>query len=215
MEKRPAEMAAVAIEQYHQQLRETKKTAAMAAASELFLSQGYKNTSLQQIAKRADVSTATLFKNFPTKAALLEAIVEDFWQRDRLCGGSDVPVEEPSKVLFAIGLDYARRMRSEEMQAFYRLVISEAVDFPDLGDALYDKGKGAVIDKLTTYFSREESAGRFFGDGSAAANQFLAVIAGQVFWPELITKGCGGSEEDVELVVASAADLLIRRYFQP
>jgi TetR/AcrR family transcriptional regulator of autoinduction and epiphytic fitness len=205
----------MAIEQYHQQLRETKKSAAMAAASELFLSQGYKNTSLQQIAKRADVSTATLFKNFPTKAALLEAIVEDFWQRDRLCGSGEIPTDEPSKVLFAIGLDYARRMRSEEMQAFYRLVISEAVDFPDLGDALYDKGKGSVIEKLTAYFTGEKSAGRFSGDASAAANQFLAVIAGQVFWPELITKGCGGSEVDVERVVTGAADLVIRRYFRP
>lgn len=203
----------MAIEQYHQELREKKKFAAMMAAQELFLSQGYKNTSLQQVAKRADVSTATLFKNFPTKAALLEAIVEDFWQRDRLCSQNDISPDEPSKVLFAIGLDYAQRMRSEEMQAFYRLVISEAVDFPDLGAALYDKGKGAVIEKLETYFGHEKAADRFSGDAETAANQFLAVIAGQVFWPELIMKGCGGTEADVEEVVTAATELMIRRYF--
>ncbi len=202
------------IEQYHQQLREKKKSAAMTAASELFLTQGYKNTSLQQIAKKADVSTATLFKNFPTKAALLEAIVEDFWQDNVQCDAPPDASIEPAKVLFKIGLDYARRMRSPGMQAFYRLVISEAVDFPDLGDALYDKGKGAVIERLQAYLGKEKVAGRFSGDASAAANQFLAVIAGQVFWPELITKGCGGTDAEMEDVVRDAAELVMVRYFE-
>lgn len=201
------------IEQYHQQLREQKKSAAMTAASELFLTQGYKNTSLQQIARQADVSTATLFKNFPTKAALLEAIVENFWQSDVKCDAPPDASVEPSKVFFKIGVDYARRMRSPEMQAFYRLVISEAVDFPDLGAALYDKGKGAVIERLEAYLAKEKAAGRFSGEASTAANQFLAVIAGQVFWPELITKGCGGTDAEMEDVVRDAAELVMTRYF--
>lgn len=29
-----------------------------------------------------------------------------------------------------------------------------------------------------------------------ASRSFLAAIAGQVFWPELVKPGCGGSDED-------------------
>jgi AcrR family transcriptional regulator len=64
---------------YHERIKEEKRTAVIHAAMELFLAQGYERTSLQQIGKRADVSTATLFKRFSTKAALFEAMVEEFW----------------------------------------------------------------------------------------------------------------------------------------
>jgi len=49
---------------------------------QLFFEQGYERTTLQQIAKRANLSTATLFKRFSSKAALFEAIVEEFWRVD-------------------------------------------------------------------------------------------------------------------------------------
>jgi len=69
-------------EGYHQRLKEEKRAAALRAAMQLFFEQGYERTTLQQIAKRANLSTATLFKRFSSKAALFEAIVEEFWRVD-------------------------------------------------------------------------------------------------------------------------------------
>ncbi|MBZ9935547.1 TetR/AcrR family transcriptional regulator [Mesorhizobium sp. BR1-1-16] len=199
-------------ETYHQRIKQEKRSAAIHAAMELFLEQGYERTSLQQIAKRADLSTATLFKRFPTKAALFEAIVEEFWSDNEECGGT-LPVGNPVDGLRKIGLGYASRMRQPDMQAIYRLIIAEALRFPDLGQMLYDKGKGPYQERLNRYLIAEVEAGNLAVDNiRAASGQFLALIAGQSFWPELIAPGCGGTDAEMRAVVDNATALMLARY---
>ena len=64
---------------YHQRVQWEKRAALLEAAISLFLSEGYNGTSLAKVASAAGVSTATLFKHFPTKADLFEAIVTEYW----------------------------------------------------------------------------------------------------------------------------------------
>jgi TetR/AcrR family transcriptional regulator of autoinduction and epiphytic fitness len=197
---------------YHQRIKEEKRTAVVRAAMELFLEQGYERTSLQQIGKRADVSTATLFKRFPTKAALFEAMVEDIWAVPPPCPEKALS-ENPAIGLRKMGLSYALLLRSPDMQAIYRLIISEAPRFPDLGHTVYDRAKGPFLKRLQDYLLAQAVAGRLVIDNvEAASNQFLAVITGQSFWPELIGRGCGGTNEDVEQVVEEAVKLMLARY---
>jgi TetR/AcrR family transcriptional regulator, regulator of autoinduction and epiphytic fitness len=197
---------------YHQRVKEEKRVAAVQAATELFLEQGYERTSLQQVAKRADVSTATLFKRYPTKAALFEAIVEAFWTVENTCSGS-TPTGNPQAGLRKIGLDYAKRMRGAEMTAIYRLIIAEALRFPDLGQMLFDKGKGPYLDWLNAYLEAEVRAGALgVPDVPAASRAFLATIAGQVFWPELVVPGCGGTDSEVGVIVDQAVAMMLARY---
>lgn len=200
------------VETYHQRIKEEKRNAAVQAAMELFLEQGFDRTSLQQVAKRADVSTATLFKRFPTKASLFEAIVEEFWQVEAICEA--VPsAGNPAAGLRKIGTDYAQRMRRPEMAAIYRLIVAEALRFPDLGQMLFDKGKGPYLARLNDYLVAEVKAGTLdVADIPHASRQFLAMIAGQVFWPELVVPGCGGTKEEVVQVVDEAVAMTIARY---
>lgn len=197
---------------YHQRIKQEKRSAAIQAAMELFLEQGYERTSLQQIAKRADVSTATLFKRFPTKAALFEAIVEEFWAGNEECTGTP-PVGDPAHGLRKIGLAYAMRMRHPDMQAIYRLIIGEALRFSDLGQMLFNKGKGPFLDRLDVYLAAEAKAGHLvIDDIRVASSQFLALIAAQSFWPELIVPGCGGTDAEMAEVVEQATAMMLARY---
>ncbi|KAF1021577.1 MAG: Nucleoid occlusion factor SlmA [Pseudomonas sp.] len=200
---------------YHQTIKETKRRAIVLAALELFLEQGYERTSLQQIGKRADVSTATLFKRFPTKAALFEAMIEDFWAVPPACPQKALS-EDPAIGLRVMGVGYAMLLRSPDMQAIYRLIISEAPRFPDLGHMVYEKAKGPFLARLEEYLRIQADAGRVKIDHFAkVANQFLAVITGQVFWPELIGVGCGGTDEEVHQIVEDAVGLIIAKYAMP
>ncbi|MGY2161954.1 TetR/AcrR family transcriptional regulator [Pseudomonas tolaasii] len=197
---------------YHQTLKETKRKAIVCAAVELFLEQGYERTSLQQIGKRADVSTATLFKRFPTKAALFEAMIEDFWAVPPPCPEKALS-EDPAIGLRFMGVGYAMLLRSPDMQAVYRLIIAEAPRFPDLGHMVYGKAKGPFLARLEEYLRIQADAGRVkIDDFAKVANQFLAVITGQVFWPELIGVGCGGRDEDVGEIVEEAVSLILAKY---
>ncbi len=199
-------------ETYHQRVKEEKRASAVQAAMELFLEQGYDRTSLAQIAKRADVSTATLFKRFPTKASLFEAIVEQFWEVEAKCEGP-MATGSPKAGLRKIGLDYMRRMRRPEMVGIYRLIIAEALRFPDLGQMLFDRGKGPYLQRLNHYLAAEVEAGSLsVADVPQASRQFLATIAGQAFWPELVVPGCGGSEAEGNAVVDEAVKTMLARY---
>jgi TetR/AcrR family transcriptional regulator, regulator of autoinduction and epiphytic fitness len=112
-----------------------------------------------------------------------------------------------------MGVSYALLLRSPDMQAIYRLIISEALRFPDLGHTVYERAKGPFLQRLEDYLRAQAKAGRVVIDNAgAASNQFLGVITGQSFWPELIGRGCGGADDDVEQVVEEAVKLMLARY---
>lgn len=52
-----------------------------AAALALFREKGYEQTTVEEIAERADVSKATVFNYFPRKEALVDALAADVWAR--------------------------------------------------------------------------------------------------------------------------------------
>ncbi|MGV3713073.1 TetR/AcrR family transcriptional regulator [Pseudolysinimonas sp.] len=81
-------------------LRELKaertRAALSAAATELFLAQGYDDTTMEQIAERAEVGASTLYRYFPTKdLLLLEWLVQSIDVGAKLAARPD---DEPLEV---------------------------------------------------------------------------------------------------------------------
>lgn len=63
------------------QKREATRQRIQAAARQLFLSQGFADTTLDQVAAAAEISRASLFNYFPGKPALLESLGQDLEAR--------------------------------------------------------------------------------------------------------------------------------------
>ena len=55
-----------------------RRTQVLAEATRLFAERGYESTSVNDVAAGAGVSVGTLYKYFPDKPALLEAVLADF-----------------------------------------------------------------------------------------------------------------------------------------
>ena len=55
--------------------KKNKRAAILHAAEKIFVTQGYKKTSVAQIAKEAKASQVTLYKYFPSKIALAREVV--------------------------------------------------------------------------------------------------------------------------------------------
>lgn len=120
--------------EYHDRIQREKREAILRAATDLFLELGYDGTSLAKVAATAGVSTATLFKRFPTKAVLFDAIVTGHW------AVGEQPEEpprtgDPRAGLRTIGLRYADLMTRPEMVALFRIVIAEVPRFPSSAGA--------------------------------------------------------------------------------
>ncbi len=203
-----------AVTAYHEQVSSRKRSAILAAATDLFMHQGYSGTSLAQIAKAADVSTATLFKRFSTKAALFDAIVSEYWEAERAPRDSPSPLD-PSAGLTTIGRRYVELMSRDEMVALFRIVIAEAPRFPDLSRRQFELGKAPFFDGVRAYVEAADAAGTLqVRDPETAANQFLGMIANYAFWPRMLLIDWSPSRSELEHAVEQAVRTMMARYGQ-
>ena len=196
---------------YHQRVAQEKRALIVAAATALFLELGYDRTSLARIAEGSGVSRATLFKQFPTKAALFDAIVSESW--------STADEEEPPPAgnvvdgLTIIGRRYAELLGRAQMTDLFRIVIAELPRFPELAHAQFAHGKMPSFESVRGYLLAEREAGTVrVEDVDLAATQFLGMISNYVFWPTLLVPGWEVSAERVAQVVDEAVRTTVARY---
>jgi AcrR family transcriptional regulator len=196
---------------YHQRVAQEKRALIVTAATALFLELGYDRTSLARIAERSGVSRATLFKQFPTKAALFDAIVTESW--------STADEQDPPPAgnlvdgLSTIGRRYAELLGQAQMTDLFRIVIAELPRFPELAHAQFSHGKMPYFESVRSYLQAEHEAGTVrVEDVDLAATQFLGMISNYVFWPTLLVPGWEVSAERVTQVVDEAVRTITARY---
>ena len=200
---------------YHQRVAGQKRSAILAAASSLFLERGYAETSLARIAEVAAVSTATLFKQFPTKAELFAAMVVQYWRLSDADLRSP-EIGDPAAGLEVLGKRYVELMSRDEMVALFRIVIAEAPRFPDLAEAQFTLGKAPFFNSVKEYLGDEHDAGTLdCADPELAATQFLGMISNFAFWPRLLLVDWHPTDQDLHRTVGEAARAIIARYGSP
>jgi TetR/AcrR family transcriptional regulator, mexJK operon transcriptional repressor len=119
-----------------------KRSAIVAAATEAFLSSGYSRTSMDDVARLAKVSKQTVYMHFGSKERLLSAIVMEI-----VTTTGDPLVDDLGRLGESTNLErdlrtHARHQLTGVLQQrpmqLRRLIISEAVTFPDLGRQFYE-----------------------------------------------------------------------------
>lgn len=197
---------------YHRRVAEQKRAAILEAATTLFLASGYDGISLARIAEAAGVSKATLFKQFPTKAALFDAIVTESWH----VGDEDDPAPVPDDLhagLTVIGGRYADLLTRPGMTSLFRIVIAELPRFPELGEAQFSRGKMPYFTSVRDYLTAAEAAGTAkVPDPELAAIQFLGMIANFVFWPKLLLINWSPEHQAIDGAVSEAVTTMVARY---
>jgi TetR/AcrR family transcriptional regulator, mexJK operon transcriptional repressor len=153
-----------------------KRRSILDAATTSFLRNGYRGTSMDEIAAVAGVSKQTVYKHFADKESLFSEIVTSAVE------AAGDPVQHEVRGLHDSGdveadlRGLARRLLERVMQPpilrLRRLVIAEAARFPELGRTFYEQGPGRTIAELTTAFERLASRGALEVDdpGLAAAH---------------------------------------------
>ncbi len=201
------------VEEYRERVKNTKRTAALDAAVKAFLEYGYDRTTLVQIAKMAGISTGTLFKHFPTKAALFGAIMEQLWDADVGFDRMLPPPGDPTKGLTIVGQHYARLLRRPESEPLFRVIIAEVPRFPELGSALFERGKEPYHKRLRAYLADEITAGTLvIDDVPLAVRQFFGMISDLIFWPRLLVPSRVVSDLEVKKVIREAVATTVARY---
>jgi AcrR family transcriptional regulator len=130
------------------------------AAALAFQSQGYAAACIADVAQAAGVSTKTLYRLIPTKAALFESVVADRIDRfvleidHKICETCDA-----SKVVEDLLTSYGRFSLEERVVGINRLVLGEGARFPELTAYFYDKAVQRTKAAMASVLSRLRDRG--------------------------------------------------------
>jgi TetR/AcrR family transcriptional repressor of mexJK operon len=163
---------------------ERKRQTILVAGQQLFLDQGYRGTTVDQIAARARVSKQTVYKQFGDKQKLLFAIVTVILDSiaapviDRIIALADTTNLESD--LAELAVHYLRAVLAEPVVQLRRLVIAEASRFPELADRYYQQAPVRTLSALADTLGRLDDRGLLnISDKHTAAEHFAFLVVGR------------------------------------
>lgn len=152
----------------------------VAVATGMFQEAGYARLTTDAVAARCRISKRTLYQLFPSKAALLAAIIDQHRAlMIRLPADyDDVPLDRALDLIFGNDID---EEADRERFAFLQLLFVEAVLHPELDQISLTHGKGVVLQLLGDWIAHECRRGRLdVPDPKDAARMLMDMVAGSV-----------------------------------
>jgi TetR/AcrR family transcriptional regulator, mexJK operon transcriptional repressor len=148
-------------------------------ATELFLAEGYGETTIELVSKRARISKRTFYHRFPDKAALFGAVVHRIVGRLRPPAVSDLFVGNSlEETLTRLARAILRAALAPQALALHRVILAEAGRFPALAAVVADRpASQEAIERIAELLQREATAKRIALDAPQfAATQFLQMV---------------------------------------
>jgi AcrR family transcriptional regulator len=144
------------------QLRSDEETRAVffEAARHEFAASGFAATSMDDVARRAGVSTRTLYRLIPNKSALFEAMVTNRLDRFvstvrlRACDGSDVEAALREALMAC-----AELVLDGEVIALQRLILAESDKFPEIAETFYKNAMQRTVATLAKWLRAQQERG--------------------------------------------------------
>jgi AcrR family transcriptional regulator len=186
---------------------EETRSRILAAAREIFALKGTRGTTTREVADRADVNEATLFRHFGNKQTLLRDMLEEY------CGAAGGlralleelhgPVEEQ---LATLGHFAIERLKSRE--DLIRVSLAEQSSDPAACTMTWRGPKDAHT-ALEDFMRRRVDAGELKGEPAVLARAFMsfwfAYVLGRAIWDE----GLGDTAQARERAVRKCVDIFL------
>jgi AcrR family transcriptional regulator len=155
--------------------RDARRQAILETASDVFLEEGFAAASMSAIAARLGGSKGTLYNYFDSKESLFSAVIQDHCDRGQAeVFDFDIQAADVGVALRTVGERYLRLMLSDDVVALNRLVIAEAVRFPQIGRTLYEAGLKRGLKRIAAYIQTAMDDGRLRpADPELAAEQMM------------------------------------------
>ncbi|MBU6392968.1 MAG: TetR/AcrR family transcriptional regulator [Sphingomonadales bacterium] len=150
-------------------------------ARAMFLADGYDAVAMEQVAATAEISKGTLYARYPSKEALFTAVIdasvrewsEEASQQDHLLS------DDIAQRLAHHARTIAASLRKPDVIGLQRLILSVRSRFPELAQAMHEKGYayivGVITDDIVAAAERDRQPAR---DPRAIAQMLVAGISG-------------------------------------
>ncbi|MGB1263406.1 MAG: TetR/AcrR family transcriptional regulator [Cognaticolwellia sp.] len=191
----------------------SKRKQILDAATQLFTEQGYSATSMDQIAKNAQVSKQTVYSHFGKKDDLFAASIKqkcDSYQMTEISLDSSC---EPSEVLFVLAKRFLAMLTSKEALAVHKICAFESKSYPQLSELFYQEGPERIItavSQLMTELDRMQALA--IPDAKFAALQFLNIAKGETWMRVEFNTKKQLTEAEINRYLKSSIAMFIKGY---
>ena len=183
-------------------------------ARTVFMADGFEGASVDQIARVAAVSKATLYSYFPDKRLLFMEVAnaECLRQSSEAIDNIDMALP-PREVLGQAGRHFLRFITSTFGLQIVRICVAESDRFPEIGQSFYNSGPAVMRAEMAQYFGQACARGELkIEDAILAADQFGELCKADL-WPRLIFGvSKSATDADIDRVVDGAVETFIARY---
>ena len=182
------------------------------AARHAFAANGYAATGMEAVARRAGVSTKTLYRLIPNKAALFDGMVTD--RLDRALASIDfeaIDHAEIEQALHAVLTACAELTLDEEVVELQRMVLQEAGNTSDIAGMFYKNGIQRIAAALADWLRAQQKRGSIeLDDAEEAAGMLLGMLASAPRRAALFGRVPLPSRAEIEARVRACAKLFLR-----
>jgi TetR/AcrR family transcriptional repressor of mexJK operon len=137
------------------------------AAKDAFIENGVGNTSMDDVARRADTTKRTVYNNFGSKERLLEAVIDHSILLFETAVPPLGPEADPGQIREFCEI-LLQSMTWRAAIGLQRLIISEGLTFPDIATRLSSRITAAMCRPLAQFFE-SHGAGHALAEKSAMA----------------------------------------------
>jgi len=183
-------------------------------ARHVFMADGFEGASVDDIARAAEVSKATLYSYFADKRLLFMEVARRECARQAEESEALIDTTLPPRQVLRLA---ARRMLgfilSDFGQRVFRICVAEADRFPDLGREFYESGPALVRERIKTYFRDAVGRGELrIDDFDLAADQFAELCKADLFPRLVFGIDRRFSSAEVDRVIEGAVETFMARY---
>ncbi len=183
-------------------------------ARTIFLRDGFEGASVDDIARAAGVSKATLYSYFPDKRLLfLEVAKAECLRQSEEAVALITADLAPRAVLTLAATRIVAFVLSDFGIRTYRICVAEADRFPELGHEFYESGPALVRQRIVDYLAQAVGRGELaIDDLELAAEQFAELCKADLFNRIVFGVGNTVSEAERQKVAQGAVEMFLARY---
>jgi TetR/AcrR family transcriptional regulator, mexJK operon transcriptional repressor len=183
-------------------------------ARQVFMSDGYEGASVDDIARAAGVSKATLYSYFPDKRFLFMQVAKTACQRQAEHAIDTIDLKAPVRqVLHSIATEMVDFVTSEFGKRIFRICVGESDRFPELGREFYESGPMLIRERMADFFRLAMERGELqIDDVLLAADQFHELCKADLFPRMVFNMSDTFTKAEKDRTINGAVDMFMARY---
>jgi TetR/AcrR family transcriptional regulator, mexJK operon transcriptional repressor len=186
----------------------------LGGAREIFLRDGFEGASVDDIARAAGVSKATLYSYFSDKRELFREITRVECERMAETTLARIDFNAPPREVFTTAAhSLTRFLLSNFSLQMFRTCVAEAARFPELGQAFYQNGPEMGRARMVVYLKLAIERGQLHDvDPDMIAEQFSELCRARLWSRAIFGVQTSFSEVEIDEVANHAVETVLARF---